>query len=219
VFAGEIGGPLIQDRRAYDEFILNVDSEFNRLYEALERSGVLQDSWLLVTSDHGEMFERGILGHMSHALYEPVLRVPLMIFEPGRQEGAAIRTPTSAIDLLPTLAYVTGHPVPAWCEGAVLPPFGTAADDPNRSVYAVEGMRNHPLAPLTRASAALVRGRHKLHYYFGHQDLGVDELVRMFDLEEDPEELVDLYPVQKKSGDHLLAQLKEQLWLADRPYA
>ena len=92
-------------------------------YEALERSGLLlQDSWLVVTSDHGEMFERGISRTYVACPVRTCPRVPLMIFEPGRQNGVAIRTPTSAIDLLPTFAYVTGHPVPESCEGR-----GTAA--------------------------------------------------------------------------------------------
>ena len=71
-------------RRQYDEFILLVDEEFNRLFNQLEQSGVLENTILVFTSDHGEMFERGILQHGVKSLHRPVLQIPLMVFEPGQ---------------------------------------------------------------------------------------------------------------------------------------
>ena len=123
----------MRDRLAYDEFILYVDREFARFYGALEASGLLENTWVVFTSDHGEMFERGIIGHSTNVLYEPVVRVPLLIFEPGRKQGMEIVTPTSAVDMLPTLAHVTGHALPDWSEGEILPPFRTSTLDPQRA--------------------------------------------------------------------------------------
>ena len=51
---------LVKNRRAYDEFILYVDHEFGRLYDYLVSSGHLDNTWVIFTSDHGELFERGI---------------------------------------------------------------------------------------------------------------------------------------------------------------
>src|SRR6266498_5564007 len=87
LFAKFNNNTLPAKRREYDEFILYCDKEFGKLYDHLESSGVLDNSWLILTSDHGEMNERGISGHMTNSLYQPILRVPLMIFEPGRQTG------------------------------------------------------------------------------------------------------------------------------------
>ncbi|MBK9781639.1 MAG: sulfatase-like hydrolase/transferase [Anaerolineales bacterium] len=54
---------LRKARSQYDEFVLgNVDHEFGRLFEKLEAAGILEDTWLVFTSDHGEFFERGIWG-------------------------------------------------------------------------------------------------------------------------------------------------------------
>ena len=68
-------------------------------------------------------------------MYEPVVRTPLIIFEPGRRERLDVHTPSSTVDLLTPLAHVTGHAIPDWAEGKVLPPFsvggrGRRAADP-----------------------------------------------------------------------------------------
>ena len=64
---------------------------------------MLDDTYVIVTSDHGEMFERGIRGHVTPTLYEPVIRVPLLIAKPGQREREDVYAPTSCVDLLPTL--------------------------------------------------------------------------------------------------------------------
>ena len=104
----------LEARTEYDEFILYADKAFGSMYDALERSGLLDHTWLVVTSDHGEMFERGLIGHGNPTLYQPVIRVPLLIFEPGREVGMDVHAVTSAVDVLPTLAQVTGHTIPDW---------------------------------------------------------------------------------------------------------
>ena len=72
-----------ESRRFYDEFVLLVDSEFGRMFDQLEQAGILDNTILVFTSDHGEMFERGIDRHFNEALHLPVIQVPLLIFEPG----------------------------------------------------------------------------------------------------------------------------------------
>jgi arylsulfatase A-like enzyme len=139
-----------------------------------------------------------------------------MIFEPGRQEGLDIFTPTSAADVLPTLAQVTGKPIPAWTEGAVLPPF--AIPDPQRSVFVVRAAKNDPAAPITRASTAIVRGNHKLLYFFGLREKGIDELVKLYDLEKDPEEMTDLSASRRDVAEALLTELKARIRERNQPY-
>lgn len=209
---------LVEKRTEYDEFILYVDREFGRLYDYLENSGLLENTWVVLTSDHGEMFERGIDGHSTDALYEPVVRIPLLIFEPGRTERLDVHAKTSAADVLPTLLHVTGHQVPEWVEGQVLPPYAEASPSPDRSVYVVRANKNDPFAPLTQASVALVKGKYKLLYYFGYEDRGVDELIKLYDVDADPEEMNDLYATQRDIADAMLAELKAKLEQVDQPY-
>ena len=206
-------------RTQYDEFILYLDREFGRFYDLLDKAGLLDNTWVILTSDHGEMFERGIVGHSANVLYEPLLRIPLMIFEPGRKTGMHIHTPTSTVDLLPTLAHVTGHPIPAWAEGTVLPPFAAEEQGSQRKLYALRATRNNPASPLHEASVALVDGRYKLHYYFGYSDLRLPDTIKLFDIQADPEELNNLFAREKEIGAALLSDLKKTLAAVNKPYA
>jgi arylsulfatase A-like enzyme len=209
---------LLERRTEYDEFILYADKAFGDLYASLEASGVLENTWVVVTSDHGEMFERGIVGHSGAGLYQPIIQVPLLIFEPGRKVGMNIYTPTSAIDVLPTLLHVTGQKIPDWVEGEVLPSYAPTDPDPNRSIYALQAYHNDQYAPLTQATTALIKGRYKLICYFGYAKIKHDKIVLLFDIESDPDELVDLYPSRPEIAEELLAELNAKLAEVNRPY-
>ena len=74
------------------------------------------------------------------------------------------------------------------------------------------------VSALTQASIMLLRGSQKLLYYFGYPDRGVDELVKLYDIEADPEELNDLYPSQQDVGAELLAEVKSKLVEVNKPY-
>jgi sulfatase-like protein len=207
---------LLARRTEYDEFILYVDREFGRFYDELEKSGLLENTWLVLTSDHGEMFERGIVGHSTDTLYQPVIRIPLMIFEPGRQAGQDVHTSTSAVDVLPTLTHLTGHPIPSWTEGTVLPPF--ADPDAARNLYVVRAKDADPEGELTPASTTIVRGQYKLIYYFGYEDRGIQDFTRLYDIQADPEELEDLSQSEKDVAGELLNELKSKLVEINKPY-
>lgn len=218
IFANANHKDLADERRKYDEFILYCDREFGRLYNQLESSGVLENTWVILTSDHGEMFERGIEGHGLEVLYQPVIRIPLMIFEPGRETGMTIDTATNAIDVLPTLTYLTGQASPSWAEGTVLPPFATAGSDPNRSLYTVQARNNPKYDPLIQASIALIKNNYKLHYYFGYPQTAQAGFMQLFDIKSDPEELVDLYLSKPDTAAELLQELKQKLDDVNKPY-
>lgn len=205
-------------RTEYDEFILYADKEFGRLYSYLESSGLLGNTWLVLTSDHGEMFERGITGHGPRVLYQPVVRVPLLIFEPGQQSRKDIYEYTSVVDLLPTLTHFTGQKGPAWTEGKVLPPYSSADQNSNRNLYVVQAIDNAPNAPLTQVSTVLVRENYKLHYYLGYPELPEGEQVKLFDIKSDPEELVDLYSSKRETASELFNELKSKLVEVNKPY-
>ncbi len=203
-------------RQYYDEFILYADHEFGRLVDLLESAGEMENTILVLTSDHGEMFERGIAGHVTDAMREPLLRVPLLIFDPDIKEPIHIHTPTSAIDLLPTLAQLAGYPAPQWGEGSLLPPYAEAVE---RSVFAVRSYNADGAKPLTQASATLVRGRYKLHYYFGYAEIDGGELIYLYDLQDDPDEMKDLAQELGDLAGEMLAEVKEKIRAADEKYA
>lgn len=204
---------LAEMRRQYDEYILYADSEFGRFWDSLDVSGLLKDTWVVLTSDHGELFERGMLGHSQPAFFEPEMRVPLLIFEPGRTERVDVEIPTSTVDVLATLLNVSGQPVAEWSEGVVLPPYANSEADASRSVFAASSLiRPAPerQAAGPRAGSLMhVQGRHKLIYHYGYRQLKTArERVELYDVVDDPEELQDLSESMQARAEELLEPLR-----------
>ncbi|CAN5675119.1 hypothetical protein BH23PLA1_BH23PLA1_06630 [soil metagenome] len=92
---------------SYDECIAYLDEQLGLLFDDLDRRGILDETLIIITSDHGELFgEHGIYGHGS-CLYRPVLHVPLLIVGPSRSEipaSGVIEAPVSLRDLPATIA-------------------------------------------------------------------------------------------------------------------
>jgi arylsulfatase A-like enzyme len=112
---------------------------------------------VVVLSDHGQLFERGVHGHSSRLLYDQGIHVPLMISAPGQTERQDFHIPTSNVDLLPTLVALTGGQAPALQDGRLLPGFGGATDE-SRAVFCVDAKENSAFRPLEVASFVLIRG-------------------------------------------------------------
>ncbi len=206
-------------RRIYDEYILYCDKEFERLYNLLETSGLLENTVIVLTSDHGESFERGLNAHNIDALYQPVIRIPLMIFDPGRTQGMDVYQSTSATDILPTLAHLAGASSPDWTEGTVLPPFSPMPQIPDRNIHVVRGYRiKNGHDPITIGSLIQIRENYKLHYYYGYEQTPGVGVVRLFDVKSDPEEMNDLAKIKRETAAELLDDLKRKLREADEPY-
>jgi choline-sulfatase len=210
---------LLKQRLEYDEFILYVDEQFGRFFDSLEASGVLEDTWVFLTSDHGELHERGISGHSTYGLYEPVVRVPLLIFQPGRTTGQDVFTPTSAADILPTVMKLAGASAPDWSDGIILPPFAEPRTESQRGVYALQAEKTGMNEKITRASVILVKDRYKLLDYFGYEGSGTGEFLRLFDIQSDPDELNDLAATRPELVKELLDELKKKVAGVNKPYS
>ncbi len=95
---------------AYDDCIADLDEQLGRLVDELDRRGVLEQTWLIITSDHGESFgeHAGVFCH-GRSLYETELHVPLLVIPPG---GSAtkqvVKEPVSLRDLAATIVGVAG---------------------------------------------------------------------------------------------------------------
>jgi arylsulfatase A-like enzyme len=95
---------------AYDGSILFVDDEIERLLNGLRQSGQLDNTIVIIASDHGESFgEHGLLQH-SNSLYIEQIHVPLIIWWPGKiPANNRVNLPVS-ISALPAtiLSFVNG---------------------------------------------------------------------------------------------------------------
>lgn len=192
----------------YDEYIASWDAEVSRLFQYLQDSGLLERSYVIVTADHGEVNERGEWGHFTSMIFDPVIHVPLIVFQPGQTQREDVYASTSSVDILPTLAHLAGLPSPDWAEGELLPGLG-GIEDPERGIYSMDAKTNASFAPLTKTSLSLMKSGHRLTYY-GYPDDGQFEF---YNLEEDREELNDLYPSQpalaRRMNEELFQKLNE----------
>lgn len=108
------GFPLFNERKRevgldlYDGEIRYVDEGLSHVADALREFGMWENTLFVVTSDHGEeFFEHGVLGH-GFSLYQPVIRVPLLMTGPGVPEGVVVRDPVPIVDLAATLVELAG---------------------------------------------------------------------------------------------------------------
>jgi choline-sulfatase len=126
-------------RRAYGDTyqgaIAYMDSQIERLLDALRAKGDLNSTVVLIVGDHGESL--GDHGEREHGifLYESALHVPAILRVPG---VAARRVPdlSSVVDVFPTMLDVLGIPGVAGGDGRSLLPVARGASRPERAVYA-----------------------------------------------------------------------------------
>src|SRR5262249_45378016 len=120
----------------YDGALHGVDRRLRAFLEPLRAEGLLDDTWVVITGDHGEEFlEHGQLRHRG-TLYQERVHVPLIIVPPasaGLPAGLRIDEPVSQVDLCETLLELLGRPVPEGLDGRSLAAFvrgGRPAGEP-----------------------------------------------------------------------------------------
>jgi arylsulfatase A-like enzyme len=169
-----------RNRRAlmtrYDREVAFADGALGDLVKRIEATGALDDTLLIVTSDHGEgFFEHGELMH-GFRPYDEVARVPLVMRAPPRL-GLPVgvrRTLVSHVDLAPTLLDLLGLPPLEGARGESYAEVLRGREEPGRSVVVQ-----------TELAPALRSGRHKL---IARADGGVE----LYDLAADPAESKNL---------------------------
>ncbi len=117
-------------REGYYACVDFVDDCIGELLEGLEADGLLENTIVIYTSDHGEML--GDHGLWAKAIYfDAAVRVPLLIRGPGiRAEHHAVDAPISLIDLFPTTCALAGLPVPEGLDGV---DFSQFLSDPRKA--------------------------------------------------------------------------------------
>ena len=206
---------VFSKRTLYDQQVAHVDAEFGNLIEKLDAEGALENSFVVVTSDHGEIFERGFYGHGGVILYEPAIKIPLLISAPGQAMRQEVFTPSSNIDLLPTLLHVANKEIPAILDGKILPGFG-GDEDNERAIFSLYAAENSVFLPLKKIAISMHKGPYKLIAYFGYPEY--DNVYEFYNLESDPEEVHDLTTDNPIDFSRMKEELLDSLAEANRPY-
>ena len=169
-----------------------VDGVLEDAYARLEKLGLLEDTVLVVTADHGEAFgEHGFLGH-GRNLYDESIRIPLVVVGPPPFVGGR-RVPDAVglVDVLPTFLDFAGMQPLAGVEGRSFLPLARGESLPCRAVVSEERL----LWGNTRedVDGILLSARSSTWKYLLHYDVLSGEVrEEAYDLANDPEELLDL---------------------------
>ncbi len=166
-----------------------MDAQLGRLLDGLQERGLLENSILMVTSDHGELldqkspnFSHGVTVFQAESRAICMLRLSGQGASKGRIAGVV-----STIDLLPSLLDLLGIPIPSGVEGESIPLDGA----PSRVRFGEASQPDHPKSADTggvnRNNAHYVRDRHHKFIRIPHL-----ERERLFDLSSDPGETKDL---------------------------
>ncbi|MFT4627450.1 MAG: arylsulfatase A-like enzyme [Myxococcota bacterium] len=184
-------------RGVYDASMVELDATTGDLLDALAQRGVLDDTIVVLVSDHGEAFgEHGLYGHNYH-LYNELIRVPMLIRYPERITPGRVEHPVSIRDLFAAVLELTGVPVPA----TPFPVGNVLASGPRDHVFAeltafhgskpgMERVRDDGTwHPLRRRFQVVIRDEWKLI-------LASDDNDELYHLGRDPGERTDVHASQ-----------------------
>lgn len=187
---------LVQCLDAYAGAIANLDAHLAQVFEELQRRGLLDNTVVIITSDHGEEFgEHGLANH-GRSLYLPALHIPLLISYAERvPAGAVVNEPVSVRDIpatvLDLLGVDSGELVPgrslarywtAEADSAAVSATGSAADGAagdSIAVIVAETSGREWLAPHNPVSRGDIRSLiiGDMHYILNGD--GAEELYRI----------------------------------------
>jgi arylsulfatase A-like enzyme len=201
-----------QDNAKYATMVENLDIQIGRLINNLEKSGKLENTFILITSDNGGPFEitkQRPLRAGKGSYYEGGIRVPMVAFWKGKLRATkTIDIPVTNLDFYPTILEVAGvsKPTGKTLDGANILPLltgtGVVKSRPlywHFPIYLQTGnSETQDTLFRTRPGSAIRYGDWKLIQYFENND------VELYNLKEDIEEKNNLAETTKTKRDELL---------------
>lgn len=196
---------LLRDR--YDEFIRYCDRQFENFISELETRNVLENTVVILSSDHGESFEHGYFEHDGIHLYEQVTHIPLIIREPEQSEGVIIKSMVEQIDIPATILDLADIQVPPWMEGRSLLPLMRGEKLTPRPIFsmALQTNKSRGNEMISSGTIAVWEGYYKLIYYMDK------EKNMLFNLGQDPGEIQNLFDQEPEISQHLLSLIRDNL--------
>ncbi len=183
---------------AYYGMISMMDHYIGRILDHLEQTGLVENTLVVFTSDHGHFYGQHGLVAKGPFHYEDLIRVPFITRMPGQNNpGGESDSLLSLVDLAPTFLQYAGQPVPSRMSGISQLPVLTGEKDSVRSHVIVENRHE----PTTIYLQTYVDERYKLTVYYNH------EYGELFDLRDDPGEL------DNRWDDPAYERIKEKLLL------
>ncbi len=198
----------------YGGDVAYLDSRLDGFFRFLESSGILDETLLVITSDHGENFgEHGLMEH-AYCLYNTVLHVPLIVRYPALIAGGTVRTePVSTIGLFGALLDLARVPESRRPAGAPSLSLLKAADgvdvfaESENCAGMIRGIIGRDIEaagfdyrPFDRALSCIYSGDRKLI-------LGSDGRIELYSLSDDWEERREISAAEPATAELLLGKL------------
>jgi arylsulfatase A-like enzyme len=203
-------------KRVYAKEVRYVDDQFGRVIQKLENDGRMEETIIVITSDHGEgLGDHDWGGH--RILYDEQIHVPLILYVPGAEQAQSVPDLVSTIDILPTVLDYLDLPTPPDVTGRSLRELMEGGSDPDRLIFAdqINKLDDNAKMVTKRPTddflyCAMDR-RWKLIYRPTNPHLS-----ELYDLEVDPEEKVNLYRPRQPEAVRLLKELAvEGVWVTE----
>lgn len=198
-------GQIEYVRAAYDENLASVDSVVGEIIAKMRSLGLLDESIIIVTADHGELLGEidNMFGHGSY-FGEGGMHIPLLIRFPENEKidyPSHIDALVKTSDVFVTLADIYGFSVPGdLTSGKSLLPL-IRKPDAEINPFMVSEKRGLP-------GYCYRTAEHKLIYWMGNAP------VEFYDLENDPQALENVYEQNKILAHYYLTDLKK--WIASQ---
>ncbi len=126
--------PVLGMSHACDEDVIYMDRQIEALFGYLRRYNAVDRTFVILTADHGQAFgEHGWCGHKL-TLYQEEIHIPLIIAGPGLPEGRRVAAQVRGVDVMPTIAALSGVSV-GGLAGAPLLPAERVEAAGNREAY------------------------------------------------------------------------------------
>jgi len=194
---------MAQERALHEAAIAAIDREIGALLAGMESRGLLKNTVVIVTSDHGEAFgEHGKFSH-GNSLYADLLHVPLLIIEPGARGSVRVRETVSLRDLPETVLDLAGLEIDSPFPGASLSRFWRSSA---RAEHAVPMVFVLPTAQYRPSARGAMYSAIADPYHYILNDDGTEEL---FNYRADPLEQRNL--AGSPDASSLLPRLRSSL--------
>lgn len=172
-------------RRRYAEDMRYADAKLGDFLAQVGRLGLLKNTIVILTADHGEAFGRWA-GHSGPYLDQDLVHVPLIMAGPGIAQGRRVEMTVSQVDLAPTILNLSHLKAPAAMQGRSLVPLLNGDSVPSRPVFSMQSWPGSRFHELVSGTYSVIDGRWK---YIQYLDKHEEEL---FDLESDKADLHNL---------------------------
>ena len=200
----------------YDGEIQHNDKSLELLVDELKRLGVLNDTLIIVVSDHGEEFwDHGWTAH-GHTVYQELTHVALMMWNPKLLPAPRrLSAPVQLIDVMPTVLDLLGLRIPPLVEGSSLAPLAKGQPLRRRtpvvaSRFAHPGARpDGPVRENRTGSFAMIEPKWTLIYR--DKDVGIPRL-ELYDRVADRKEQNNVAARHPREVDRMMAELSQ--WIA-----